>query len=132
KALRNKASEAIGQAKRRGEDASAEQARMREVSERIKDLDGQLKVVDEAIEELLAQVPNMPHPSVPPGTSDADNVEVRKWGTPRTFGFTPKPHEDVGEKLGLLDPERAAKLAKSRFTVLWADGAHLARGLAQF
>src|SRR6266851_1561405 len=89
KALRNKASEAIGQAKRRGEDASAEQARMREVSERIKDLDAQLKVVDEAIEELLVQVPNLPHPSVPPGTSDADNVEVRKWGTPRTFSFEP-------------------------------------------
>src|SRR5712692_10220311 len=132
KALRNKASEAIGQAKRRGEDASAEQARMREVSERIKDLDAQLKVVDEAIEELLVQVPNLPHPSVPPGTSDADNVEVRKWGTPRTFSFEPKPHEDVGEKLGLLDIERATKIAKSRFAVLWGPLAHLERALAQF
>ena len=132
KALRNKASEAIGQAKRRGEDASAEQARMREVSERIKDLDGQLKVVDEAIEELLVQVPNLPHPSVPPGTSDADNVEVRKWGTPRAFSFEPKPHEDVGEKLGLLDIERATKIAKSRFAVLWGPLAHLERALAQF
>ena len=132
KALRNKASEAIGQAKRRGEDASAEQARMREVSERIKDLDAQLKVVDEAIEELLVQVPNLPHPSVPPGTSDADNVEVRKWGTPRAFSFEPKPHEDVGEKLGLLDIERATKIAKSRFAVLWGPLAHLERALAQF
>src|SRR5713226_2712923 len=132
KALRNKASEAIGQAKRRGEDASAEQARMREVSERIKDLDAQLKVVDEAVEELLVEIPNLPHPSVPPGTTDADNVEVRKWGSPRIFSFEPKPHEDVGEKLGLLDIERATKIAKSRFAVLWGPLARLERALAQF
>jgi len=132
KALRNRASEAIGQAKRKGEDASAEMAKMREVADRIKALDGELKGVDERVEELLAQVPNLPHPSVPPGRSDEDNVEVRRWGTPRKFEFTPKPHEDVGEKLGLLDPERAVKLAKSRFTVLWADGARLSRALAQF
>ena len=105
---------------------------MREVADRIKALDGELKGVDGRVEELLAQVPNLPHPSVPPGRSDEDNVEVRRWGTPRTFEFTPKPHEDVGEKLGLLDPERAVKLAKSRFTVLWADGARLSRALAQF
>jgi seryl-tRNA synthetase len=132
KALRNRASEAIGQAKRKGEDASAEMAKMREVADRIKALDGELKGVDVRVEELLVQVPNLPHPSVPPGRSDEDNVEVRRWGTPRTFEFTPKPHEDVGEKLGLLDPERAVKLAKSRFTVLWADGARLSRALAQF
>jgi seryl-tRNA synthetase len=132
KALRNRASEAIGQAKRKGEDASAEMAKMREVADRIKTLDGELKGVDGRVEELLAQVPNLPHPSVPPGRSDEDNVEVRRWGTPRQFEFTPKPHEDVGEKLGLLDPERAVKLAKSRFTVLWAEGARLSRALAQF
>jgi len=131
KALRNRASEAIGQARRKGEDASAEMARMREVADRIKALDGELKDVDGRVEELLAQVPNLPHPSVPPGRSDEDNVEVRRWGTPRAFAFTPKPHEDVGEKLGLLDPERAVKLAKSRFTVLWAGGARLSRALAQ-
>jgi seryl-tRNA synthetase len=132
KALRNRASEAIGQAKRKGEDSSAEMAKMREVADRIKALDGELKGVDGRVEELLAQVPNLPHPSVPPGRSDEDNVEIRRWGTPRKFEFTPKPHEDVGEKLGLLDPERAVKLAKSRFTVLWADGARLSRALAQF
>ena len=132
KALRNRASEAIGQAKRKGEDASAEMAKMREVADRIKALDAELKGVDERVEDLLAQVPNLPHPSVPPGRSDEDNVEVRRWGTPRTFAFTPKPHEDVGEKLGLLDPERGVKLAKSRFTVLWGDGARLSRALAQF
>src|SRR6059058_6235916 len=85
KALRNKASEAIGQAKRRGEDAGAEQARTREVGDRIKTLDADVKAVDAAIESLLAQVPNVPHPSVPRGKSDEDNVEVRRWGTPRAF-----------------------------------------------
>jgi seryl-tRNA synthetase len=132
KALRNRASEAIGHAKRKGEDASADMARMREVADRVKELDAELKTIDARVEELLAQVPNLPHPSVPPGTSDADNVEVRRWGTPRKFAFTPKPHEDVGEKLGWLDPERAVKLAKSRFIVLWAAGARLSRALAQF
>ncbi len=128
KALRNRASEAIGQAKRKGEDASAEMAKMREVADRVKNLDGELKVLDERVDDLVAQVPNLPHPSVPPGTSDADNVEVRRWGTPRTFDFTPKPHEEIGEALGLLDSERAVKLAKSRFTVLWARrGAPVAR-----
>jgi seryl-tRNA synthetase len=132
KALRNKASEAIGQATRRGEDASAEQARMREVGDRIKSLDAELKALDEAIEALLVQVPNVPHPSVPPGKSDADNVEVRRWGTPRAFAFTPKPHEDLGEALGLLDLERAVKIAKARFAVLWGPLAHLERAVAQF
>jgi seryl-tRNA synthetase len=132
KALRNKASEAIGQAKRRGEDASAEQARMREVGDRIKTLDADVKAIDEAIETLLAQVPNVPHPSVPRGKSDEDNVEVRRWGTPRTFDFTPKPHEEVGEALHMLDMERGSKLAKSRFGVLWGDLARLERALAQF
>jgi seryl-tRNA synthetase len=132
KALRNRASEAIGQAKRKGEDPAAEMAKMREVSERIKTLDADLKAIDERADELLQQVPNVPHPSVPPGTSDADNVEVRRWGTPRAFDFTPKPHEEVGEALGLLDAERAVKLAKSRFTVLWGAAARLSRALAQF
>ena len=132
KAARNKASEAIGQARRRGEDASAEQARMREVGDRIKALDADVKTVDEAIEQLLAQVPNVPHPSVPRGKSDEDNVEVRRWGAPRAFEFTPKPHEEVGDGLGLLDMERATRLARSRFAVLWADLARLERALAQF
>jgi seryl-tRNA synthetase len=132
KALRNRASESIGQAKRKGEDASAEMAKMREVADRVKALDGELRGIDERVEALIAQVPNIPHPSVPPGTSDADNVEVRRWGKPRAFDFTPRPHEDVGEKLGLLDPERAVKLAKARFTVMWGGAARLSRALAQF
>jgi seryl-tRNA synthetase len=131
KALRNRASETIGQAKRRGEDAAAEQARMREVGERIKTLDAALKSVDERLDALLLQLPNLPHPSVPVGKGEDDNVEVRHWSEPRTFGFPPKPHEEVGAPLG-LDTERAARLAKARFAVLWGRMARLERGLGQF
>ena len=132
KALRNRASEAIGQARRRGEDASAEQARMREVGDRIKALDAEVKAVDAVIEALLVQVPNVPLPSVPRGKSDADNVEVRRWGTPRDFAFTPRPHEEVGEALGLLDMDRAAKIARARFAVMWGALSRLERALGQF
>jgi seryl-tRNA synthetase len=132
KAQRNTVSEAIGRAKKRGEDASAEQARMREVGDRIKALDAELKTIDAAIASLLEQVPNIPHPSVPRGKSDEENVEVRRWGTPATFDFPPKPHEQLGEALRLLDLERATKMAKSRFAVLWGAASRLARALAQF
>ena len=132
KAQRNTVSEAIGRAKKRGEDASAEQARMREVGDRIKALDAELKTIDAMIASLLEQVPNVPHPSVPRGKSDEENVEVRRWGTPATFDFPPKPHEQLGEALGLLDLERATKMAKSRFAVLWGAASRLARALAQF
>ena len=132
KAQRNVASEAIGRARKRGEDASADQARMREVGERIKALDADLKTVDAAMERLLEQVPNLPHPSVPRGKSDEENVEVRRWGTPRTFDFPVQPHEQLGEALGLLDLERAARMAKSRFSILWGAAARLERALGQF
>ena len=132
KAQRNRASEAIGQAKRRGEDASTEQARMREVGDRIKALDGEVKTVDEEIARLLLQLPNLPHPSVPIGAGSEDNPEIRQWGEPRKFAFTPKPHEEIGEALGLLDFERATKIAKSRFTVLWGAAARLERALTAF
>jgi seryl-tRNA synthetase len=131
KAQRNVASEAIGRARKAGQDAAAEQARMREVGDRIKALDAETKAIDDAIEALLAQVPNVPHPSVPRGKSDEENVEVRRWGTPRRFDFKPKPHEDVGDGLGLLDMDRGAKLAKSRFAVMWGPLARLERAIAQ-
>ncbi|MBI1736325.1 MAG: serine--tRNA ligase [Candidatus Rokubacteria bacterium] len=132
KADRNRTSEAIGQAKRRGEDVAAPMARMRDVAERVKTLDAEVKEIDAALDRLLEQVPNLPHPSAPPGKSDADNVEIRTWGTPRAFAFPPRPHEEIGEALGLLDLARAAKLAKSRFAVLWGPLARLSRALAQF
>jgi seryl-tRNA synthetase len=132
KALRNKASEAIGQAKRRGEDAADEQARMREVGERIKALEAELKSVDGEMEGLLLQIPNVPDPSVPPGQTEDKNVEVRRWGRPREFAFAPKPHEEIGEALGLMDFERASRMSKARFVVLWGPLARLERALTGF
>ena len=132
KALRNKASAAIGEAKRRGEDAADEQARMREVGERIKALEAELKSVDGEMEGLLLQIPNVPDPSVPPGQTEDRNVEVRGWGRPREFAFAPKPHEEIGEALGLMDFERASRMSKARFVVLWGPLARLERALTDF
>jgi seryl-tRNA synthetase len=132
KAERNRASEAIGQARRRGEDAAAAMARMREVGDRIKGFDADLKGLDARIDERLLQIPNLPHESVPVGASAEDNVVVRRWGEPRRFDFPPKTHDELGEALGLLDFERAARIAKSRFTVLWGAAARLERALTQF
>jgi seryl-tRNA synthetase len=132
KAERNRASEAIGQARRRGEDAQAATARMREVSDRIKALDAQVKEADGRLEALLLEIPNVPHASVPVGASADDNVEVRRWGTPRAFAFAPKQHVEIGEALGILDFDRAAKIAKARFTVMWGAASRLSRALAQF
>ena len=132
KAQRNKASEAIGEAKRQGKDAAHEQARMREVGERIKALDAETRSVEGKIEQWLLQLPNLSHESVPVAPSAEGNVEVRRWGEPRRFAFDPKPHWEVGEALGILDSARATKIAKSRFTVLWGVGARLERALIQF
>ncbi len=132
KAQRNRASEAIGAARRRGDDASAAMQQMRVVSDRIKELDEALKRLDADIEALLLALPNLPHESVPAGTSADDNAEVRRWGAPRAFAFGPKSHWEIGEALGILDFERATKIAKSRFVVLWSAAARLERALIQF
>src|SRR2546426_7078786 len=105
---------------------------MRARADRIKELDAAIGAIDAEIERLLLQIPNLPDPSVPAGTTEEQNVEVRRRGTPRAFGFTPKSHEELGEALGLLDFERAAKIAKSRFTILWGAAARLERALTQF
>jgi seryl-tRNA synthetase len=132
KAERNRASEAIGQAKRRGENPEAVMARMREVGDRIKALDADVKQAEERLEQMMLELPNLPHPSVPEGTTEDDNVETSRWGEPRLFAFEPKAHDALGEALGILDFARAVKLAKSRFTVMWGAAARLERALAQF
>jgi seryl-tRNA synthetase len=132
KAERNRASEAIGQAKRRGEDAQAVTSRMREVSDRIKALDALVKEADARLESQLLEIPNLPHASVPVGRTADDNVEVRRWGAPRAFEFGPKQHFEIGEALGILDFDRASKIAKARFTVMWGAASRLSRALAQF
>jgi seryl-tRNA synthetase len=132
KAEHGRGSQEMG--KKRGEGPIPADVReaMRARSDRIKLLDVQVKEADEKVHALLLEIPNVPHPSVPRGTSDADNVEVRRWGTPRVFDFAPKPHEEVGVARELLDLERAVKLSKARFAVLWGPLARLERALGQF
>ena len=89
---------------------------MASLGERIKALEQTVKEADAKLQSLLLELPNLPDPSVPAGTTEEENVEVRRWGTPRRFDFEPKPHEDVGEKLGLLDIERATKIAKEKLS----------------
>ena len=132
RALRNRVSEEIAQAKREGQAAEREVARMREVGDRIKSLDPEIRAREERIDALLLQLPNLPHESVPRGASAADNLEIRRWGEPRRFDFDPKAHWEIGEALGILDFARGAKLAGSRFTVLWGVGAQLERALITF
>ena len=132
KAERNKKSEEVGRRKRAGEDAGAlmeETKSLREEGERQEKLADQL---EEELRGLMSQIPNVPHSSVPVGRNEHGNVEVRRWGAPSQFGFTPKLHWELGERLGILDLERAAKLSGARFAVYWDLGAKLERALANF
>jgi len=132
KARRNRLSQDVAAAKRLGHDASALVQEARALGSQITEQEGHLRALDGALAEIAFQFPNVPHPSVPRGASADDNVEMRRWGEPRTFAFEPRPHWELGEILGILDFERGARLAKSRFTVLWGLGARLERALAQF
>jgi seryl-tRNA synthetase len=132
KARRNRLSADVAAAKRQGQDAGALIEEARGLGGRIGELEATLRDHEAELERVALTFPNLPHASVPRGASADDNVEVRRWGTPRRFDFTPLPHWELGERLGLLDFERAARLAKSRFVVLWGTGARLERALAQF
>jgi seryl-tRNA synthetase len=132
KAEHGRASQEMGKKQGAGGIPADVREAMRARSDKIKMLDTQVKEADEKVHALLLEIPNVPHPSVPRGTSDADNVEVRRWGTPRVFDFPPKPHEEVGVARELLDLERAVKLSKARFAVLWGALARLERALGQF
>ncbi|MGH9689654.1 MAG: serine--tRNA ligase [Candidatus Acidiferrales bacterium] len=132
KAERNKASDEIAALKRSGQDAAAILAHMKEVSEQIKRDDERIAELDESLKQFLLTVPNVPHSSVPIGKGAADNVEVRRWGVPPEFGFTPRPHWEVGEGTGILDLPAAVKIAGARFAVYKGLGARLERALANF
>ncbi len=132
KAQRNLASEEIGRLKRAGQDASEQIAAMRKVSAEIKLLDEQVAALDVRLQDLLLSIPNVPHPSVPVGSNPAHNQEVRRWGTPPKFAFQPKPHWELGERLGILDLKRAAKIAGARFALYTGVGAKIERALANF
>ncbi len=132
KARRNKASEEIAQAKKAGQDATAAMAHTKELREQIQAREKTAADLDARLHDILAGIPNVPHSSVPIGHSAEENVEVRRWGTPPKFGFTPKAHWDLGPELGILDLERAVKLTGARFAVYWDLGAKLERALANF
>lgn len=131
KAEKNRVSALIGQTKDKSQ-LQGEILRMKEVSARIKTLEDELKGVEEGLNQLLLTLPNLPHEECPPGASEADNREVSRWGTPKQFDFTPKPHWELGEGLGILDFERAGKITGSRFSLLSGAGARLERALINF
>ena len=128
----NTAGDEVARAKRQGQDARPifEANKLR--SQKIKQLEIELDGVEQQRGRLLAAIPNIPHESVPRGSSAADNVVVRTWGEPKTFAFTPQAHWDLGTRLGILDFERATKIARARFAMLLGAGAQLERALINF
>ena len=132
KAQRNRATEEIAKLKKSGQDASSLIAETKELREHVEELGKAAEEYETRLQQILVGIPNIPHPSVPVGKSADDNVEVRRWGNPPTFDFAPKPHWDIGEQLGVLDLERAAKITGARFAVYWDLGARLERALANF
>ena len=128
----NAAAEAVARAKKAGEDPSAIFAENKARGSQIKAHEAELAEVDAQRDALLLTIPNLPHESVPAGTSAANNQEVRRWGTPMACDFTPKPHWELGGALGILDFERATRMSGARFSVLLGAGARLARALINF
>lgn len=132
KAQRNKLSEEVGKMKRSGQDATALMEETRALKERMESLDAAASEAEEQLRTILQRIPNLPHESVPVGKSEHDNVEIKRWGEQPKFDFQPKQHWELGEALGILDLERAAKLSGARFAVYWAEGARLERALINF
>jgi seryl-tRNA synthetase len=132
KAQRNRASEEIAKLKKSGQDAAALIAEMKNLREQVEELGKAAEEYETRLQQILAGIPNLPHSSVPVGKTAEDNVEVRRWGTPPKFDFAPKAHWEIGEQLGVLDLERAAKITGARFAVYWDLGARLERALANF
>lgn len=132
KAERNRASEEIARRKRAGEKADDLLAEMKTASEEIKRGDEEIARLDPQLQDFMLSMPNLPHASVPQGHDAKCNVEVRRWGSPPKFDFAPKPHWEVGERAGILDLARAAKIAGARFALYRGLGSRLERALANF
>ncbi|KQL51342.1 seryl-tRNA synthetase [Heyndrickxia shackletonii] len=132
KSKRNEVSQKIAQLKREKQDADNLITEMREVGEKIKLYDDELRQVEETLDRILMSIPNIPHESTPIGESEDDNVEIRKWGEVREFDFEAKPHWDIATNLSILDFERAAKVTGSRFVFYKGLGARLERALFNF
>ena len=118
--------------KKNGEDTAQLMDEMKKLSDSIKELDAEVSEVEAKLSDALLNIPNTPHPDVQEGLDDSDNVELRKWGEPREFDFEQKAHWDIGEDLDILDFERAAKIAGTRFTVYKGLGARLERSVINF
>jgi seryl-tRNA synthetase len=131
-ARRNAASKQIGNAKGRGEDISTLLQEVANLGDELRQTEAQLDQIQAALQHILLGAPNLPHGSVPNGNSEADNREVRRWGTPRSFDFVVKDHVTIGEGLGLLDLQTATKLSGARFSLMKGSLAQLHRALAQF
>ncbi|MDI6703533.1 MAG: serine--tRNA ligase [bacterium] len=132
KAKRNIVNKEIGDKRRKGIIAEDLILQMRGVSQRIKNLEDDLSKIEIELNDALLLVPNIPHPTVPVGQTDAENQEVRTWGNPPKFSFTPRSHFEIGERLGILDFESAAKITGARFTIYKGLGARLERALINF
>jgi len=132
KSVRNKVSEEIGKLKKEGKDAEEKVLSMRKLSQKIKDIDAEVKTVEDKLHDFMLGIPNIPHSSVPTGVDENDNKVVRTWGEPPKFEFDPHAHWDIGTGLDVLDFARGAKIAESRFTLLKGLGAKLERALINF
>jgi seryl-tRNA synthetase len=132
RSARNKASDEIGRAKKEGREADGLIVEMKKVGDGIAVLEERVRELEDELGAVLLGIPNLPHESVPPGRSSEDNVEVRRWGGPPHFPFEPEPHWEIGRRLGILDFDRAAKIAGTRFTVYFGAGARLERALINF
>jgi seryl-tRNA synthetase len=132
--LRNASSKEIGALMQAGERdaAEAKKAEVAGLKEKQTELEAKRDAAESAMREILINLPNIPAADVPVGADESANIEVRKWGEPRTFAFEPKDHVDLGEGLGILDLERATKIAGSRFAILHGAGARLERALVNF
>jgi len=128
----NKGSEEVARLRRAKEPAEAAMAAMKQLGDRIKDAEGALRTVEESLTDIALRIPNLPHASVPIGADASENVEVRRWGTVPSFSSPPKPHWEIGEGLGILDFDRAAKIAGARFSVMTGAGARLERALINY
>jgi seryl-tRNA synthetase len=122
----------IAQLKKQNQDAESLILEMRQAGERIKDLEKQVAAIEENLQDIVMGIPNLCDDSVPAGQDDTDNVEIKKWAAPTKFSFVPKAHWEIGEKLGILDFERAAKLSGARFALLKGFGSKLERALINF
>lgn len=132
KAQQNATSKQIPMLKKEGKDVSSIMEEMKVLSDKIKSLNADVAQVEEELNNYMLTIPNIPHPSVPEGSTDEDNVEIRKFGEPTKFDFEPKAHWDLGADLGMLDAETAAKISGSRFTVYKGIGARLERAIINF